>query len=74
MSNTYTSTIEVSVWKEHACITCGTKFRYLFNRTKQGQGATPDAANNNAHQAVIKALEKKWICNHAPDAECTNRT
>lgn len=59
MSNTYTSTIEVSVWKEHACITCGTKFRYLFNRTKQGQGATPDAANNNAHQAVIKALEKE---------------
>jgi hypothetical protein len=57
MSTTYTSTIEVNVWKEHACISCGTKYRYLFKRTKQGQGATPDGASANAHNAVIKALE-----------------
>lgn len=57
MSTTYTSTIEVNVWKEHSCISCGTKYRYLFKRSKQGQGATPDAASANAHNAVIKALE-----------------
>ena len=57
MSTTYTSTIEVNVWKEHTCSCCGTKYRYLFKRTKQGQGATPDAATTNAHNAVIKALE-----------------
>jgi len=57
MSTTYTSTIEVNVWKEHSCISCGTKYRYLFKRTKQGQGGTPDAASANAHNAVIKALE-----------------
>ncbi|MGL4555323.1 MAG: hypothetical protein ACRC33_29500 [Gemmataceae bacterium] len=57
MSTTYTSTIEVNVWKEHSCISCGTKYRYLFKRTKQGQGGTPDGASANAHNAVIKALE-----------------
>jgi hypothetical protein len=57
MSTTYTSTIEVNVWKEHTCSCCGTKYRYLFKRTKQGSGATPDAATTNAHNAVIKALE-----------------
>jgi hypothetical protein len=57
MSTTYTSTIEVNVWKEHTCVTCGTKYRYLFKRTKQGQGATPDVAATNAHHSVVKALE-----------------
>ncbi len=59
MSTTYTSTIEVNVWKEHTCVRCGTVYRYLFQRTKQGQGATPDAAAAAAHNAVVEALTKE---------------
>jgi len=57
MSTTYTSTIEVNVWKEHTCVCCGTRYRYLFKRTKKGTGATPDAATTNAHNSVLKSLE-----------------
>lgn len=56
MATTYTSTIDVNVWKEHTCLCCGTVYRYLFKRTKSGQGATPDAAAAAAHNAVIEAL------------------
>jgi hypothetical protein len=59
MSTTYTSTVEVNVWKEHTCAQCGTVYRYLFKRTKQGQGATPDAAAQAAHNAVVDALAKE---------------
>lgn len=57
MATTYKSTIEINVWKEHACIGCGSRFRYLFKRKKTGQGGTPDAAAAAARKAVIKALE-----------------
>jgi hypothetical protein len=57
MATTYTSTIDVNVWKEHECARCGTVFRYLFKRKKTGQGNSPDAASKAAHAAVVKALE-----------------
>lgn len=56
MATTYTSTIEVNVWKEHICSCCGGAYRYLFKRKKQGQGSSPDAARAAAHAAVVKAL------------------
>ena len=62
MSTTYTSTIEVNVWKEHTCLHCGTVYRYLFKRSKQGQGATPDAASAAAHNAVVSALALCFEC------------
>ena len=57
MATTYKSTIEINVWKEHACIGCGGRFRYLFKRKKTGQGGTPDAASAAARKAALKALE-----------------
>jgi hypothetical protein len=57
MATTYSSTIDVNVWKEHTCVSCGTVFRYLFKRKKTGQGGNPQAAERAAHKAVIKALE-----------------
>ncbi len=56
MGTTYTSTININVWKEHTCVRCGRVFRYLFQRKKSGQGATPDKASAAAHAAVVKAL------------------
>jgi hypothetical protein len=57
MATTYTSTIEVNVWKEHTCVGCGTVFRYLFKRKKTGQGGSPQKAEANARKAVVRALE-----------------
>ncbi|MFQ3592667.1 MAG: hypothetical protein SNJ82_05675 [Gemmataceae bacterium] len=57
MSTTYISTIEVNVWKEHTCVHCGTRYRYLFKRTVKGTGNTPDAATTNAHNSVLRSLE-----------------
>ncbi len=59
MATTYKSTIEINVWKEHACIGCDSRFRYLFKRKKTGQGGTPDAASAAARKAALKALEKE---------------
>ena len=56
MATTYTSTIEVNVWKEHTCISCGTIFRYLFKRKKTGQGGTEAVAEAAARKAVVDAL------------------
>jgi hypothetical protein len=56
MGTTYTSTININVWKEHTCVRCGRVFRYLFQRKKTGQGATPDKASAAAKAAVVKAL------------------
>ncbi len=56
MGTTYSSTININVWKEHTCVRCGRVFRYLFQRKKTGQGATPDKASAAAHAAVVKAL------------------
>jgi hypothetical protein len=57
MVTTYTSTIEVNVWKEHTCCACGSVFRYLFKRKKQGQGGSPEKARAAAQKAAVKALE-----------------
>jgi hypothetical protein len=59
MATTYKSTIEVNVWKEHACIGCGSRFRYLFKRKKTGQGGSPDAASAAARKAVLNALQNE---------------
>ena len=56
MATTYTSTIEINVWKEHTCVGCGGAFRYLFKRKKSGSGGTPAAAQANARKAVVNAL------------------
>lgn len=57
MATTYKSTIEINVWKEHTCLSCNSRFRYLFKRKKTGQGGTPEKASAAARQAVVKALE-----------------
>src|SRR6185437_9310048 len=57
MATTYKSTIEINVWKEHTCIGCNGRFRYLFKRKKTGQGGTPEAASAAARKAVVQALE-----------------
>jgi hypothetical protein len=59
MATTYKSTIEINVWKEHTCLNCGNRFRYLFKRKKTGQGGSPDAASAAARQAVLNALENE---------------
>ncbi len=56
MATTYTSTIEINVWKEHTCVGCGGAYRYLFRRKKSGSGGTPAAAQANAKKAVVNAL------------------
>lgn len=57
MATTYKSTLEINVWKEHACLGCGSRFRYLFQRKKTGEGKTPEAASAAARQAVLNALQ-----------------
>jgi hypothetical protein len=59
MATTYTSTIEINVWKEHTCLACGQQFRYLFKRTKKGTGGTEAAASQAANAAVMKALRSE---------------
>jgi hypothetical protein len=59
MATTYKSTIEVNVWKEHACIGCGSRYRYLFKRKKTGQGGSPQVAEAAARKAVLNALQNE---------------
>jgi hypothetical protein len=59
MATTYTQTVEVSVWKEHACAGCGTVYRYLFKRRMKGQGGSPEAAARAAEKVVTHALKNE---------------
>ena len=74
MATTYTSTIEINVWKEHTCVGCGGAFRYLFKRKKSGTGGTPAAAQANASKAVVNALANEVDCSPAPAAASTSPT
>src|ERR1700682_3888884 len=56
MATTYTSTVEVKVWKGHTCCRCGQPYRYLCERKKKGQGKNPAAASAAAQKAVVAAL------------------
>ena len=67
MGTIYTSTIQVSVWKEHTCACCSCKYRYLFKRKKQGQGGDPNTAQRNAEAAVVKALEHEVDMQPCPE-------
>jgi hypothetical protein len=66
MATTYTSTIEVNVWKEHTCVGCGQNFRYLFKRKKKGTGGTEAAASAAAQNAVVKALARETDMHPCP--------
>jgi hypothetical protein len=66
MGTTYTSTININVWKEHTCVRCGRVFRYLFQRKKTGQGATPGKASAAAKAAVVKALAQETDLHPCP--------
>jgi hypothetical protein len=68
MGTTYTQTIEFSVWKEHKCSCCRTVYRYLFKRTMQGSGGSPEAAARNAEKAVEKSIERE--VDQRPCPEC----
>jgi hypothetical protein len=57
MATTYTSTIEINVWKEHTCLHCGSRFRYLFKRKKTGRGRTQQAASEAARKTALQSLE-----------------
>jgi hypothetical protein len=56
MATTYTSTVQIDVWKEHTCVCCGNNFRYRFRRKKVGRGGSPQVASNAVQAMVRKAL------------------
>src|SRR5438128_2499215 len=56
MGTTYRATIKFNVWKQHTCVHCSGKYRYLLNRTTTGTGATESAASAAAEANVLRAL------------------
>lgn len=57
MATTYTSTLDISVRKQHACLGCGSKYSYILARKIKGTGGTEEAAAQNAQKLAINALE-----------------
>lgn len=57
MATTYTSTLDISVRKQHACVACGSKFSYILSRNIKGTGGTEEAAVQNAQKLAVDALE-----------------
>lgn len=57
----HSSTVELKVWKEHTCSSCGTVYRYQFTRTHVSYGATEvDASarsNKEAHRSILNETE-----------------
>lgn len=58
MAKTYTSTINVKCWKEHACANCGTQYAYQFARKVSGTAGTAAQATVRAEANVKKTLEQ----------------
>lgn len=59
MAKTYTSTIELNVWKEHTCASCGAVYSYLFVRKVSGTGGTAEVAQINARKHATKVLAEQ---------------
>ena len=59
MAKTYTATISVSCFKQHACVGCQSKYSYKLERNVKGQGPTELAASKNAEKAAVKAIENE---------------
>src|SRR5207247_700493 len=56
MAKTYTSTIELRCWKEHACVGCGGLYASELVRKVSGTGGTAEKAEINARAAVQRAI------------------
>jgi hypothetical protein len=67
MGTEYTSTIEVSVWKEHTCVACANKYRYLFRRTISGSGGSAEKAEREARKTAVNSLEHEADMQPCPE-------
>jgi hypothetical protein len=56
MATTYRATINFNVWKQHTCVHCNAKYRYLLQRKITGTGGTEQAASNAAEANVLRAI------------------
>lgn len=52
----YRASQTITVWKQHECVACTSRYRYLFERKLQGQGGTAQAAEENLGKVIQNAL------------------
>jgi hypothetical protein len=70
MGTTYTATIDIRCWKQHECVSCGSLYRYLFERKVKGTGPSETTAERNAEQQASKAIEKEVDFRPCPACGC----
>jgi hypothetical protein len=70
MGTTFTATIDIRCWKQHECVSCGSLYRYLFERKVKGTGPSETTAERNAEQQASKAIEKEVDFRPCPACGC----
>ncbi len=70
MGTTYKATIEIRCWKQHECVSCGSLYRYLFERKITGQGGNEISAEKNAEKQANKTIEKEVDFRPCPACGC----
>src|SRR5262245_45220172 len=70
MAKTYKATVDVSVWKQHTCVSCASKYRYHLERKATGQGGTEDAAAQALATAVDGIIKNDVDVHPCPVCGC----
>jgi hypothetical protein len=70
MGVTYTASIEIRCWKQHECVSCGSLYRYLFERKVKGTGPSETTAEQNAENQASKTIEKEVDFRPCPACGC----
>ena len=51
--------LQVECWKEWRCVNCSRQYRYLFTQGRLGHGDTSEAAEVDAVEKCVKAMENR---------------
>jgi hypothetical protein len=70
MGVTYTASIDIRCWKQHECVSCGSLYRYLFERKVKGTGPSETTAELNAEKQASKTIEKEVDFRPCPACGC----
>ena len=70
MGVTYTASIDIRCWKQHECVSCGSLYRYLFERKVKGTGPSETMAEQNAENQASKTIEKEVDFRPCPACGC----
>lgn len=70
MAQSYKASLDVNCWKQHTCVSCGTKFRYALIRKANGEANSEEAAMVAAATNAQKMMDEEVDVHPCPGCGC----